>query len=889
MLLERIEKSLIKIQENLNKDEFIYDFLEAYEQPKSSIKRLKDGDYNLSKKPNEVIWKKKLYFYNVLDGEDIHEVIDTISKSELIEKNKIRYIIVTDFKEFLSIDKKNNTSLDINFSELSKNNSFFLPLLGIEKFELTEEIEADRKAAINIGKLYEQIILDNKIFKNKLTAKDLNLFFSRLLFLYYADDSNIFEKNIFLKTLKEATNEDGNDLDKFFILLFEILDSKDRKNCISYLIKFPYVNGYLFKTKIQLPKFTNKTRDIIIKNASLEWKNINPDILGSMLQAVINTEERDDDGMHYTSVSNILKVIAPLFLNKLKEDIKTASRDEKRLKKILLFIYNLKVFDPACGSGNFLIITYKQLCLLEIKIFEYLREINPDYLRMATSGISLNQFYGIEKSHFASETTKLSLWLAEHQMNLKFCELFGKIKPSLPIENLSNIVCGNSMDIDWNTFCKFEEKTSYIYIIGNPPFKGSRKQNFNQKQDIQKILKNLKGYKRLDYVSLWFFKAKKYIDTNKNSSCSFVSTNSICQGEHVSLLWPELLKSLEIKFAVKDFKWSNNAKNNAGVYCVILGLGRHSSEKKFLIDGLELIKTNYISPYLTTDNFVNIVSKQKPFSNIFPEMVYGNMSLDGGFLKLNVNEYEQILKENYKSAKFLRPLTGADEFIKSHKRWCIWINDEDLDEALKIKAIKERIEYVKRFRKAGGEVAKTLVTKSHQFRYRHQANKYFILVPCTSTSSRDYLPIGYFDKNYISLHSAQVIYDPPLFIFSILSSNTHMIWSKIVGGKHGIGVRYSSSLCYNTFPISIISKDQINKLEEITYKILEVRESYSQLPIFEIYSDEMPMALKKIHKQNDDIVDEIIFGQKDLNEDTKVSLLLEKYQNCIMNESRELF
>jgi len=889
MLLERIEKKLKNIEENINKDSFIFDFLEAYEQPAASIKRIKEGDYNLSKKQNEVIWKKKLYFYSVNANEDIHEVIDNISKSESVEKNKIRFIIVTDFKEFLSIDKKNNATLDINFSELSKNNSFFLPLIGIEKFELTEEIEADRKAAINIGKLYEQIIIDNKILKNKLTAEDLNLFFSRLLFLYYADDSNVFEKNIFLKTIKEATSEDGHDLDKFFTQLFQILDSKNREKCASYLNKFPYVNGYLFKTTINLPKFTNKTRDIIIRNASLEWKNINPDILGSMLQAVINPEERDDDGMHYTSVSNILKVIGPLFINNLKKQAEDSEEDEKKLKKILNYIYNLKIFDPACGSGNFLITTYKQLCFLEIKIFTYLKEINPDYLRMSISGISLNQFYGIEKSHFASETTKLSLWLAEHQMNLKFFELFGEIKPSLPIENLSYIKCANAIDVDWNKFCEFEKKTSFIYLVGNPPFKGSRRQNLSQKSDINKTLRHLKGYKRLDYVSLWYFKAANYIEKNNNSSCCLVSTNSICQGEHVNLLWPELLKKLEIFYAVKTFKWANNAKDNAGVDCVIIGLSHSGNKNKYLVDGLKIFETNYISPYLTTNKSLNVSGRQKPFLNTIPEMTYGNMPLEGGFLKLNEEEYSSIINKNEESKKFIRPLIGGNEFTRGIKKWCIWIEDNNLKEANKIQEIKSRIEKVKNFRKNGGQVARSLVDSSHQFRYRHEAKKNFILIPCTSSSNRDYLPTGYFNKEFISMNSAQIINDPPLFIFSLLCSKIHMLWVKNVGGKLKSDIRYSSQLCYNTFPVSTLNQNHIKSMEDLSFKILEEREKYSEMTITQLYSNKMPLSLKKIHQENDILMEEILFNTKNLSDEKIVIELFNKYEACINNENKELF
>lgn len=889
MNLEQIEKSLKELVSNVDQENFIFDLLLSYGLPKSSINRLKKGDYNKSKNDGEIIWAKKIYFKPISEKEDVHDLIDEISKNDVIEKQKIRFIIVTDFKTLLSKDVKTSDTLDIDLSKLFENLNFFLPLMGREKIILDKENPADIKAANQMGKLYDQIIKDNEDYDLEKYRDHLNLFFIRLLFLYYADDSEIFKKNHFLNIIAEFSEKDGLDLKVFFNNLFFVLNTKDRSDVKNYLKEFPYVNGNLFDGKIVLPNFSKTTRQMIIDGASLDWHMINPDILGSMLQAVVSPEERDEDEMHYTSVPNILKVIKPLFLDNIEEKIVLAGSDENKIKKILKYIYGLKIFDPACGSGNFLIIAYKQLCLLEIKIFEKLKDINPDNWRMSVSGISLNQFYGIEKSHFATETSKLSLWLAEHQMNLLFKSVFGSIKPSLPLQETGIIKCQNAIDINWNNFCKFERKTSFIYLISNPPFKGSRKQNSDQKKDIHKTLKHMHGYKRLDYVSLWYFKAKEFIEQNDNSSSSFVSTNSICQGEHVNILWPEILKNLEINYAVKTFKWRNNAKNNAGVDCIIVSLAHPNKEKKILVDGEIEIKTNFISPYLTTHKSINVSNRKKPFSIDFPEMIYGNMPLEGGFLKLNEDEYSDLISKDNRSIKFLRPLIGGSEFLNGKKRWCLWINDNDLDEALEISSIKKRINQVKEFRENAGSVAKTLVNKSHQFRYMNEAKKDFLLVPCTSSSNRKYLPIGYFETKYIPMNSSQVILDPPLYIFSLLSSQTHMLWVKSVGGKLKSDVRYSSKLCFNTFPVKKFNENEIKNLENFTFRIIEEREKFSDKTISEIYGKKMPLSLKQIHEENDDFIDEIIFKKKQLNDEEKVGFLLSKYDEYVKNDNKELF
>ena len=876
--------SVLKIEENLKNllskkdhENFIYDFLLAFDQPKSTISRLRNGDYNLSSRSNELIWKKKLYYYHVIDNEDVHEYIDSISKNIIIKKNSIRFIVVTDFKDFLAIDTKSNETLDISFLEIPRNLNFFLPLTGVESFRSTNESPADRKAAVSFGKLYDQIIIDN----GKLDLTDLNLFFSRLLFLYYADDANIFEKDLFLKTLKETTNENGNDLDEFFEILFSELNLENKENSSNHFNKFPYVNGNLFNEKIKIPKFSKKTREIIVNNAMMDWQNINPDILGSMLQAVLSPEEREEDEMHYTSVPNILKVIEPLFLDNINLKLSECSENETKLKNLLNYIYNIKIFDPACGSGNFLIISYIQLCLIEIKIFKILNNINPEGWRLSMPGISIKQFYGIEKSHYASETARLSLWIAEHQMKIKFYEVFGRINPSLPLSNNNNILFGNSASISWDNFCNFEKNTKAIFLIGNPPFKGFTRQTPSQKNDMKLIFKDLSGYKRLDYISLWFYKASEFIGNIPNSSCSFVSTNSISQGEHVNILWPFLLKKVEINFAVRSFKWGNNAKNNAVVSCVIIGLTRPNTKSKLIYDGQFIEKCKIINPYLTSGNAISVKKRENPFCKNFPRMIGGNMPIDNGYLSFTELEYNQIINKYPYSKNLFRKLTGGSEFLNGIKKWVLWIDDSNLNQANEIAEIKQRIENVRNYRMNAGDVARDLMNKPHQYRFRNVANSNFILVPYTSSIQRNYIPIGFLDKEFIALNSARVVFDPPLFMFSLLSSRLFLLWVINTSGKMENNIRFSTLLCYNTFPILEINSYTIKKLEIMSLNILDEREKFSDIPIGKLYGKNMPKSLIEIHKENDEIIEKFIFG-KILNKDNeKIEMLFNLYKKCI--------
>ena len=880
MLLERIEENLKKIENNLDKDNFIYQFLEAYEQPKSSIKRLKDGDYNLSKKTNEVIWKKKIHFYVTSETEDIHDTIDNLSKEDFLEKNKTRFLIVTDFKDLLSVDIKNKKTLDIKILELSKNLTFFLPLTGLEQYEETEESQVDIKAAYKMGKLYDIIIENNKnISVNSRERHGLNIFFTRILFCFFAEDSDIFERGIFTKSIGSHTNHDGSDLEKYLENLFEILNLEKRTNVPEHLKLFPYVNGGLFKNKYKIPKLTSEFRKILLECGDLDWGFINPDIFGSMMQAVVQRGERKELGMHYTSSSNILKSIKPLFLDDLYEEFAFARKDKKKLNKILLKIYNTMIFDPACGSGNFLVVAYKELYKLEIEILKDLREIDPNDWLIFKSGIKLSNFYGIEKDDYAHEMAKLSLWIAEHQMNIFYSEVLNKERPTLPLSVSGNIFCGNALEINWNDICKIE-KEKKIYLIGNPPYLGAKLQTKEQKKDLSNVFKGLKSFKNLDYIACWFYLASKFIK-NIDASFSFVSTNSITQGEQVNLIWPEIFKlNLEIFFAYKTFKWKNNAKSNAGVSCVIIGIQnkKNNIKKIFKENSNQYLKVKYISPYLLEIDPSILVKRENQHICNLPEMLMGNMPRDGGNFILDESSYREVSNDtNIK--KFIKKLKGSSELIQGHKRWCLWIEDKDVDEAQKIDFIKERLIKVKNFRSSSeAKSTRDMANTSHKFaQIQHKPAK-AIIIPKTSSSRRDYLPIDFVDIDTVIGDSCFGIYNPELYLFGLLSSKMHTIWLNTIAGKLRMDYRYSSTLCYNSFVPPILDSTNIKEIEELVLDILDEREFHSQKTLAELYDpDKMSNSLKKIHNNLDSVIEKFYRKDKFIDDDDRLKFLFKLY------------
>lgn len=639
--LAQIVDNITQLSVVVKPAEFIYDFLTCFGLPKATIARLKGaGGVNLAKKEGCTLLKTKVYFEplrpDLLNAATPMQTIEAAQKDSRITANKPRFLIATDFKMLAAFDTKRKDSVEFPIGDLHEHYTFFLPLAGMEKSTVHAEAEADVKAAENMAKLYDLIRADNPP-KTREERHALNVFLTRLLFCYFAEDTGIFPDKSFTSAVESYTQTDGSDLAGFLQQLFLTLntETKARGKTPKHLVEFPYVNGGLFSDtharQSDVPTFSAKSRQKLIELGAKSWKEINPDIFGSMFQGVVDDEKRSELGMHYTSVPNIMKVIRPLFQDDLYAEFEKAKGSEAKLKKLLSRIYQLRIFDPACGSGNFLIIAYKELRRLEMAVFQELQRMAVQ-LPLSLSGIQVSQFYGIELDDFAHEVAILALWLAEHQMNIEFEAVFGKAPASLPLKEGAKIVCGNALRLDWRRVCPMEEgyfSGELTFVLGNPPYYGARKQTAEQKSDVVHVAGKIRHHKDLDYIACFFFKAADYMRYTK-TEVGFVSTNSICQGEQVSLVWPTVLgETLELHFAYQAFKWSNNAKAKAGVTCVIIGLrGVANKPKMIYADGVGRIANN-ISPYLVDAANQIVTSRSSGPLSSLPSVRFGNMPNNG--------------------------------------------------------------------------------------------------------------------------------------------------------------------------------------------------------------------------------------------------------------------
>lgn len=905
----KIIKALEKLTVEATPSNFFFGFLKAFGFANSTIKFLEkndksrnialtDGDYGLA---------KQIYFRPVAQGADINGVLDELIDCQSLQQHKVRFFITTDFKTIAAYDKRVDDRVEFEWEDLKTNFDFFLPLTGqYEKPVAYSSHPADVKACEKMGRLYDIIKVLNHYDDSNLHS--LNVFLTRLLFCFFAEDTGIFRiKSQMTDALASMTAKDGHDLPEFFDQLFAVLDlpdnSVERKNFPATLQAFPYVNGGLFREQIEVPVLNAKARNILLDCGRLVWSEISPVIFGSMFQSVMNPEERHEIGAHYTSEKNIFKVIGPLFLDGLKEEfericsLKNGSDRKKKLEAFQKKLATLRFLDPACGCGNFLIVAYREIKMLELQVAKELYANKPGTLSIDLSleenisQVSIDQFYGIELLEFPVEVARVSMWLMEHVVNLRFGEQFGAVFPSIPLKKTPQIVCANALTTDWSTVI---DPTELDYIMGNPPFSGALTMTTEQKKEILTVCNEVDKAKSLDYVVGWYFKACHFAEMNKKIEVGFVSTNSICQGEQVAPIWGTLLdKGVFINFAHQTFQWKNDAKKNAGVYCVIVGWGFRERLQKAIFHyqtvNSEPMKTlvRSINGYLMEGNphiFVNARSKvlSSPLN-----LVYGNMPRDGGCLIVEAHQYDEILLKAPFLDKYLKKLIGSKELLHNLRRYCFWLTSISLSDSMELPIVGERVRECSAFRaKSKAASTRKMAETAHLFAQRTQPEGISaIVIPRVSSERREYIPMSFIDGDTIVTDLCHIVPHGGLYDFGILESRMHMTWMRTVCGRLESRYRYSRDLCYNTFPWPDATEPQKKVIENLANNVLMIREFYPDMTLADLYDpDKMPEDLRKAHQELDAAVDKLYRRKPFDNDEQRLKHLFGRYEKLVKGE-----
>jgi N-6 DNA Methylase len=762
----------------------------------------------------DLLWKGTILIEHKSRGKDLIKAYQQAKDyfPGLKEKELPRYILVSDFERFNLYDLEKNTSHEFRLTDFVNHVHLFGFIAGYEKRTYKEQDPVNIEAAALMGKLHD------KLKAIGYTGHALELYLVRLLFCLFADDTNIFEKGILQDYIDLRTDEDGSDLANHIAQLFEVLNSpKDKrfKNLDENLAAFPYVNGKLFEEHLPIASFDSEMRKLLLECCLLDWGKISPAIFGSLFQSVMNPVERRTFGAHYTSEKNILKLIKPLFLDDLWKEFENAKDSKPKLSKLHDKISKLRFLDTACGCGNFLIITYRELRLLEMEIVKILlknqtvTDIGHYFL------LDVDRFYGIEYEEFPAQVAQVALWLIDHQMNMKASETFGEYYVRLPLRKSATIKHGNALQTDWQSLIeplpweKGEQK--FDYIFSNPPFVGKSLQNTDQKKDMELIFAGVKGAGVLDYVAAWYIKAAQYMQQHNQVSdtltrCAFVSTNSISQGEQVSILWNELFNKYKIKihFAHRTFKWGNEARANAAVHVVIIGFANFDINDKRIFEYENIkaepheIKVKNINPYLVEGKDEFVTRRNSPISNV-PKMIWGNKPVDGGNLIIEEEDYHEFINKQPEAKKYIKQLMGAEEFLYNKKRYCLWLLNIDPNELKRMPLVLSRIEKVRESRLKSVDLgARKLANTPYLF--RDQINpETFIAVPEVSSEKRKYIPIAFLNKNIIPTNRLQLIPDATIWHFGILTSLMHMAWVKYVCGRLESRFTYSNTVVYNNY------------------------------------------------------------------------------------------
>jgi hypothetical protein len=903
-------------------EEFPFQFLTAFGAKDTTLKRLRKGESNASDIAGGVLQRNNIHVAVAHPGE-VGISLAALRASPKTASAKAKFLLATDGETVEAEDLASGEALACAYAELPNHFALFLPLAGISTVKEIKNNPIDVKATGRLNRLYVELLKDNPDWATEARRHELNQFMARLIFCFFAEDTGIFREGSFTATVTQmshAGHGSGEDrwgnthevLQHLFLAMDTPVkhegkfDDRHRRaaGIRPWADVFPYVNGGMFDGARECPRFSRTARAYLLRAGELDWKEINPDIFGSMIQAVADDAERGELGMHYTSVPNILKVLNPLFLDDLRDQLEDAGDSRQKLRNLRKRLANIRVFDPACGSGNFLVIAYKEMRAIEAEIVKRLGGEANLKLEERRSVIPLSNFYGIEIKGFAAEIARLALLIAEFQADCLYLSQQEARAMVLPLHRTGHIHVGNALRTDWLEVCRpmFETELAEhdlagstgklalhqpnannlthieTYICGNPPFAGQIKKTEEQRSDMETCLSSeLHSYKNLDFVACWYILAARYSQATR-AEYAFVSTNSISQGRQVELLWPEIFqRGLEIRFAHRAFKWKNNAANNAGVTCVVVGLGRDRG-RAYLYDGESRYEVPRISGYLSGVYTDPVPPRRNPINGL-PAMNFGSMPNDGGNLLLQRNEYDE-LKQGAGAPGWLRVFIGADELINGDRRYCIWLTADRVPAGALPEPVIVRIEKVRAARRASSRPAtRALADVPQRFgEVRHVDGVRQIVIPAVSSEGRDYLPADLVPEGRIISNRCFVIAGDQLAPFAIVVSSMHRAWIDAVCGKLEQRYNYSNTLGWNTFPIPKLTHQNQLDLTRCAENILLAREAHFPATIADLYDPEnMPDDLRRAHEENDDVLERIYIGRRFRNDTERLEKLFELY------------
>lgn len=896
-----IEEAISALAEQaFDASEFPFAFLQAFGNKETTLKRLRKGESNKSDLGG-VLQTSNIHIAVAKSGE-VTKTLGDLRTSPATARAKAKFILATDGESFEAEDLVNGETVACAFRDFPDHFGFFLPLAGITTVQQVRESSFDIRATSRLNRLYVELLKDNPDWGTEKRRHDMNHFMARLIFCFFAEDTDIFPGGrLFTSTVERMSERDSSNTHEVIKAIFQSLNLKqaDRGSAgvPRWADAFPYVNGGLFSGSLDVPRFSKIARSYLLHIGGLDWTKINPDIFGSMIQAVAEDEERGALGMHYTSVPNILKVLNPLFLDDVRKRLEEAGDNARVLLNLRKRISRIRVFDPACGSGNFLVIAYKEMRAIEAELNK--RREEPD----RRSDIPLTNFRGIELRDFPAEIARLALIIAEYQCDVLYRGQKLALAEVLPLEADNWISCGNALRVDWLSVCPptgigvklraddlfsttstqpeidFENEGGETYICGNPQFKGARRQSKEQKQDMEFVFGGGNEFKDCDYVTAWYLKAARFIKECEGTF-AFVSTSSISEGEQVAHLWSQLYaEGCHISFAHQGFKWRNNASHNAVVQCVIIGVTRTKPARCALYDGETKRDVECISPYLISGPEVYVSSREEPISPQLHPMVMGSMARDDGNLILTNDEASALCFRFPSARRLVRTLLGTQELIHIRDRQCLWIEDDELELAQSIPEVADRIERTRAFRAASSaKTTKGYAAIPHKFAQRAHRNGIAMIVSAHSSEEREYIPADLLDQNSVITNAAHAIYEPALWELAIIVSKLHRAWIAAVCGKLETRLRYSSSLGWNSYPLPLLTEKNKADLARCAKEILLAREAHFPATIADLYEpDAMPANLRESHERNDETLERIYIGRRFKNDTERLEKLFDLY------------